>query len=194
MFEVLVKESPNRAELWAALAMAYNRAGDPREARDAANIAVVLVPHYPHFYAERGIAEFLLGQHADAIADLSHYLKAFPFNAGAHFYLGLAQAAHGELEPARASLLRARLLNPSLGLSANYYLAIIAAERGQIGLSRELLDRLQQAFDGSGLPVSGLIAGQLSSLDGAVAQRLGAATREADARAAPVPVLGASSR
>src|SRR5262245_40022708 len=53
MFEVLVKASPNRAELWAALAAAYNRAGEPREARDAANIAVTLAPHYPHFYAER---------------------------------------------------------------------------------------------------------------------------------------------
>ncbi len=192
MLEVLVKDSPNRAELWAALAVAYNRAGEPREAHDAANIAVTLAPHYPHFYAERGVAAFFLGRHTESIADLSHYLKAFPQNANAHFYLGLAQAARGEPEAAQVSLLRARRLNPSLGLSTNYYLGLIAAERGQIGVSRELLSRLQQEFDGSGLPMSKLLDEQLQSVDGVVSSRMRAAMHEADARIAHEPGSPAS--
>lgn len=187
MFEALVKDSPNRAELWAGLAIAYNRAGEPREAFDAANIAVTLAPHFPHFYVERGTAAFFLQRHAEAVADLSHYLKAFPQNAGARFYLGLAQAARGELEPARANLLRARRLNPDLALSADYYLALIAAERGQLALSREMLARLQRAFEDSDLPWRKLIEAQAAGLDGAVAQRLRAATHEADARVAHLP-------
>jgi tetratricopeptide (TPR) repeat protein len=192
MFEALLKTLPNRADLWAGLAIAYNRAGEPREAYDAANIAVTLAPHYPHYYAERGIAAFFLGRYAVAIADLSHYVKAFPLHANAHFYLGLAQAARGEAEAAQASLLRARRLNPDLALSANYFLGLVAAERGQVARSRQLLAELQQAFNGSGLPIGKVIAEQVADLDGAVAQRLRAATHEADARAAPLPHLAGS--
>lgn len=187
MFEVLVKESPNRAQLWAALALAYNRAGEPREAHDAANIAVTLAPHYPHFYVERGVAAFLLGRYAESVADLEHYLKSFPRHANAHFYLGLAQAARGEADAAWGSLLRARRLNPDLQLSTDYYLGLVAAERGQVGASREMLARTQRAFDGSGLPVAPLAASQLQALDGAVARRMRAAMHEADARAAHQP-------
>jgi tetratricopeptide (TPR) repeat protein len=187
MLEALAKASPNRAELWAALAVAYNRAGDAREAYDAANIAVTLAPHFPHFYLERGVAAFFLGKHADSIADLSRYLKAFPQNANAHFYLGLAQAARGEPAAAQASLLRARRLNPDLNLSTDYYLGLVAAERGQVGASRELLARTQRAFDGSGLPIEKLAAAQLQGVDDAVARRMRAAVHEADARVAHVP-------
>ena len=192
MFEALLKDAPNQAHLWAALATAYNRAGDAREAHDAANIAVTLAPHYPHFYLERGIALFELGRHAESATDLSHYLKAFPLHANAHFYLGLAQAARGEVEPARLSLLRARRLNPDLGLSTNYYLGLIAAERGQFGVSREMLSGLQRAFEGSDLPVSKLLTEQVASMDSTVARRMRAAMHEADARIAPVPGAAAS--
>lgn len=187
MLEALVKNSPNRAELWAALAVAYNRAGEPREAHDAANIAITLAPHFPHFYTERGVAAFFLGRHAEAVADLSHYLAAFPHNANAHFYLGLAQASRGESDAARASLLRARRLNPALELSADYYLGLIAAGRGNLTLGRALLDRTRQALEGSDLPMTGLVARQLQGINGAIGQRLRAATHEADARAAHVP-------
>lgn len=187
MLEALAKDSPNRAELWAALAVAYNRAGEPREAHDAASIAVTLAPHFPHFFLERGIAAFFLGRHAEAAADLSHYAKTFPQHANAHFYLGLAQAARGELEPARASLLRARRLNPELAMSANYFLALIAAERGQLALGREMLARLQLAFEGSDLPWTRLLAEHAAGLDGAAAQRVREAVHEADARVAHVP-------
>lgn len=187
MYEALLKTAPNRSHLWAALAMAYNRADEPREARDAANIAITLAPHYPHYYIERGIAAFHLGEYAGSIADLAHYLKAFPLAASAHFYLGLAQAAHGEPQPARASLLRAARLNPTLTPATNYYLGLIAAERGQLSMSRELLDRARLAFEGSGLEVGGLIAEQLKSVDGEVARRMRAAMHEADARVAHRP-------
>ena len=185
MYEVLVKASPNRADLWAALAMAYNRAGDPREARDAASIAITLAPHYPHFYMERGIAAFMLGQHADSVADLAHYVKALPLNASAHFYLGLAQAARGEPEAARASLLRARRLNPALSVSTDYYLGMLAADRGQLAVSRELLARTQRVLEGSGLPVEKLVDAQLQGVEGAIGQRLRASMHESDARFAP---------
>jgi tetratricopeptide (TPR) repeat protein len=187
MFEVLLKAAPNRPDLWAALAMAYNRAGEPREAHDAANIAVTLAPHLPHFYAERGVAAFFLGRHADSIADLAVYVKAFPHHANAHFYLGLAQAARGEPETARANLLRARRLNPDLSLSVDYYLGLIAAGRGQVAMSRELLARTQEAFAGSDLPVTRLVAEQLQQVDGAVSQRMRAAMHESDARLAALP-------
>lgn len=193
MYEALLKDAPNRPTLWAALAMAYNRAGDPREAHDAANIAITLAPHYPHFYAERGVAAFLLGRHADAVADLHHYLKAFPQSANAHFYLGLAQAARGEAEPAQASLMRARRLNPELRLSTDYYLGLVAAERGQTGASRELLSRTQRAFEGE-LPISELAAAQLQAVDDAVARRIRASVHESDARAAPLPALASQGR
>ena len=192
MLEVLAKASPNRPELWAALALAYNRAGEPREAHDAANIAVTLAPHYPHFYVERGVAAFFLGRYEEAIADLSHYLKAFPQVANAHFYLGLAQAAQGDTGAARISLLRARALNPALSVATEYYLGLIAADRGQIVVSRELLARTQRAFAGSDLPISTLVTGQLRSMDSAVAQRMRAAMHEADVRAARAPGLPAS--
>jgi tetratricopeptide (TPR) repeat protein len=192
MYEALLKTSPNRAELWAALAMAYNRADEAREAWDAANIAITLAPHYPHFHLERGIAAFRLGQYADSVADLSHYTKAFPLVANAHFYLGLAQAAEGKPQPARASLLRAARLNPTLTPSTNYYLGLIAAERGQLAMSRELLDRARIAFKDSGLAVSGLITEQLKSVDGEAARRMRAAMHEADVRAAHQPGTPAS--
>jgi len=187
MYEALLKTAPNRSHLWAALAMAYNRADEPREARDAANIAITLAPHFPHYYIERGIAAFHLGEYAGSIADLAHYLKAFPLTANAHFYLGLAQAAHGEPQAARASLLRAVRLNPSLTPAANYYLGLIAAERGQLAMSRELLDRARLAFEGSGLAVSGLISEQMKSVDGEVGRRMRAAMHESDARVAHQP-------
>ena len=192
MYEVLLKTSPNRPELWAALAAAYNYVDDAREARDAADIAVTLAPHYPHFYAERGIAAFRLGHYADSIADLAHYVKAFPLNARARFYLGLAQAAHGDTEAARVNLLRARALNPALSPAAGYYLGLIAANRGQIAMSRELLARTQKAFEGSDLPISKLVAEQLQSVDGAVGRRMRAAMHESDARVAHLPGSPAS--
>jgi tetratricopeptide (TPR) repeat protein len=184
MYEALLKTSPNRAGLWAMLASAYNNADDAREAHNAADIAVTLAPHFPHFYLERGIASFRLDRHADAVADLKHYVKAFPLVARAHFYLGLAQAAQGEAEPARVSLLRARALNPSLSVATEYYLGLIAADRGQMGMSRELLTRTQRAFAGSGLPLGELVAAQLQDVNGTVAQRLRAAVHESDVRAA----------
>ena len=192
MYEVLLSRSPKRADLWAMLASAYNYADEPREALDAADIAITLAPHYPHFYAERGIAAFRLDLQPRAIEDLKHYLKAFPASARAHFHLGLAQAAHGDTEAARVSLLRARVMNPAFAPAAEYYLGLIAAGRGQMGLSKELLGRTKQAFEGSGLPVAALVAEQLRGVDDAVALRMRAAMHEADARIAPVPGSPAS--
>jgi tetratricopeptide (TPR) repeat protein len=190
MYEALLKTQPNRPELWAVLASAYNAVDEAREARDAADIAVTLAPHYPHFYVERGIAAFRLGEHAGAVADLERYAKAFPLNARAHFYLGLARAAQGEAEPARISLLRARALNPLLSVSVEYYLGLLAADRGQMSVSRELLARTQRAFAGSDLPVGPLVERQLRGVDDSVAQRLRAAMHEADVRVARMPGTG----
>lgn len=187
MYEVLVSRSPKRAELWAVLASAYNYMDDARNAFETADIAITLAPHYPHFYAERGIAAFRLDQHPRAIEDLKHYVKAFPANARAYFYLGLAQAAHGDTEAARVNLLRARALNPALTLATSYYLGLIAASRGQMSVSRELLAQTGKAFEGSDLPMARLAAGQLQTVDSAVAGRIRAAIHEADARIAPVP-------
>lgn len=187
MYEALLKDSPKRADLWAMLAAAYNRINEPREALDAADIAVTLAPHYPHFYVERGIAAFRLDMHERSIDDLKHFVKAFPVNARGHYYLGLAQAAIGDVDAARANLLRARRLNPALTLLTDYYLGLIAANRGQMGLSLELLARTQQAFEGSQLPISALVTGQLESVEGVVSSRLRAAMHEADVRIAHAP-------
>lgn len=187
MYEALLKGEPNRADLWAMLSAAYNRVDEPREAFDAAEIAITLAPHYPHFYAERGIAAFLLGRHERAVADLAHFAKTFPVNARARFYLGLAQAASGDSGAAQASLVRARALNPALTLLANYYLGLIAAGEGRVAASRQLLGDAHEAFAETSLPVKDLMRNQLRALDGAIAQRLRAATQEADARVAHVP-------
>jgi len=189
MYEALLKKLPNREDLWAMLASAYNQVDEPREALDAANIAITLAPHYPHFYAERGIAALLVGQYRQSVDDLQHFVKSFPVNARARFYLGLAQAAQGENDAARASLLRAQALNPALGLSVSYYLGLIFASEGQIGLSRQLLADTESAFDGSALPMKDLVAGQLRALDSSISSRIRAATHESDARIAPVPAL-----
>lgn len=193
MYEALVKRSPKRADLWMMLAAAYNRADDPREALDAAGIAITLAPHYPHYYAERGIAAFRLGMHERSIEDLKHYVKAFPVNARGRYYLGLAQAASGDLDSAYASLMRARALNPALMLLTDYYLGLIAAQRGQIGTSRELLAETQRAFAGTSLPISGLLAEQIASLDSNASRRLRAAMHESDVRHAP-PLKESGSR
>lgn len=187
MYEVLLARSPRRADLWTMLASAYNFVDQAREALEAAEIAVTLAPHYPHFYAERGIAAFRLDLHPRAIEDLKHYLKAFPASARAHFYLGLAQAAQGETEAARVSLLRARMLNPALAASTDYYLGLLAAGRGQMGVGRELLARTQRTFEGSELPLSKLLAGQLQEMNGIVSQRMRAAMHQSDVQFAPAP-------
>jgi len=185
MYEAILKREPNRADLWAALALAYNHANEPREAFDAAGIAITLAPHAAYFRGERGIAAFMLGRHREAIEDLTAYVNTASLNARGRFYLGLAQAAAGDLAAARASLLRARALNPALEIAADYYLGLIAAERGQLGASRALLARAQDALHGSGLPVEKLIGAQLQGLDGVIGERLRASMHESDARFAP---------
>jgi tetratricopeptide (TPR) repeat protein len=191
MYEAILKREPNRADLWAALALAYNHANEPREAYDAAGIAVTLAPYAPYFRGERGIAAFLLGRHREAIEDLTAYVDSASLNARGRYYLGLAQAAAGDLPAARASLLRARALNPALEIPTDYYLGLIAAERGQLATSRALLARSQAALEGSGLPIEKLVGTLLQRLDGAVVQRLAASIHESDVRFAPQP--GASA-
>jgi tetratricopeptide (TPR) repeat protein len=192
MYEALLKGRPNRADLWIMLAAAYNRINDAREAFEAADIAITLEPFSSHFYAERGVAAFRLGRYDASAQDLKHFVKAFPVNARSHYYLGLAQAATGDADAGRASLLRARALNPKLALPVEYYLGLLAAERGNLGLSRKLLDQTKVAFEGSDLPISTLVTGQLQSIDSAVAQRMRAAMHEADVRAAHAPGLPAN--
>jgi tetratricopeptide (TPR) repeat protein len=192
MYEALLKASPNRADLWIMLAAGYNRINDAREAFEAADIAITLEEFSSHFYAERGVAAFRLGRYDSSIGDLKRFVKAFPVNARSHYYLGLAQAATGDGDAARASLLKARALNPKLALLVEYYLGLLAAERGNLSLSRELLDRTNVAFEGSDLPISTLVAGQLRSLDGEVARRMRAALHESDVRFAPQPAAAAS--
>jgi tetratricopeptide (TPR) repeat protein len=187
MYEALLRDSPRRAGLWAILAAAYNNADDPREALDAADIAITLAPHYPQFYVERGVAAFRLGRHERAVEDLKVYVQAFTVNARGHYYLGLAQASVGDTEAARVSLLRARGLNPALAPLADYYLGVIAASRGQLGAGRALFAQTQQVFEGSQLPISNLVAEQLQSVDGEVARRIRAAMHEADVRIAQTP-------
>lgn len=192
MFEALLQRSPERADLWLMLAAAYNRINDAREAFEAADIAITLAPDAAHFYAERGVAAFLLGRHDSSVADLKRFVKAFPVNARSHYYLGLAQAGLGDGDAARASLLRARALNSKLSLPVEYYLGLLAADRGNLGLSRELLEQTKQAFEGSELPIAKLVAEQLQSVEGVVSRRMRAAMHEADARIAPVPGAAAS--
>jgi tetratricopeptide (TPR) repeat protein len=185
MYEALVKRSPNRAELWAMLAAAYNRADEPREALDAADIAYTLAPHYPHFRVERGIAAYRLGRHDQAAEDLKAFVKAFPVNARGHFYLGLAEGARGNADAAYAALMRARTLNPGLTLMTDYYLGLILTQRGQVGTGRQLVAEAQRAFGEAGLPAAKLAAGQLESIDAAVADRMRAAVHQSDVQFAP---------
>lgn len=185
MYEALVKRQPKRAELWAMLAMAYNRADEPREALDAAEIALTLAPDYPHFRIERGIAAFRLGRHDAAAADLKAFVKAFPVNARGHFYLGLAEAARGNGDAAYAGLMRARALNPGLTLMTDYYLGLLLTQRGQVATGRQLLAEAQRAFDEASLPAAKLAAAQLGRVDVAVAERLRAAMHQSDVQFAP---------
>lgn len=186
MYEALVKHRPNRAELWAMLAVAYNRADEPREALDAAQIALTLAPHEVHFRIERGVAAFRLGRHDAAVEDLKAFTEAFPANARGHFYLGLAEAARGNMEPAYGALLRARALNPALALMTDYYLGLLLTQRGQIATGRELIAQAWRAFDDAGLPIARRAAAQLASIDAAVAERLQAALHQSDVQFAPV--------
>lgn len=187
MYEVLLKKSPGRADLWAMLAAAYNRTGEAREAFDAADIAITLAPHYPHYYAERGVAAFRLGQFESSIRDLKHFCKTFPMDARAHYYLGLAHAAHGDIDAAREGLMRARALNPAFTLPANYYLGLMAAGRGRIGAGREMLAATQRAFKDTDPALAALVARQLAQADSEVAHALRAATHASDAAVAHRP-------
>lgn len=192
MYEALMKTTPNDASIWAMAAAAYNRADEPREAFDAADIAITLAPHYPHFYAERGIAAFRLGRYAPAIEDLQHFVKAFPVNARARFYLGLAQAGAGDAAAARKSLLRARALNPALSVLTDYYLALIAGSQGQTATSRQMLADTLAAFESADLPVAPLARRQLREVDDAVTRALRRARHDADASVAHLPAAPAA--
>jgi tetratricopeptide (TPR) repeat protein len=192
MYEALLKSAPNNAGLWAVLAAAYNRIDEPREAFEAADIAITLAPHYPHFRIERGIAAFRLQRYDVAIDDLQHFSKAFTVDARARFYLGLAQAAAGDAAAARKSLIRARNLNPALSVLTDYYLALIAGSQGQTAASRQMLADTLAAFEAADLPVAPLARRQLQEVDGSVARALRRARHEADARVAHVPGSPAS--
>lgn len=192
MYEALLKASPGNAGAWAMLAAAYNRVNEPREALDAADIALALAPDTPHYRAERGIASFELGRYDPAIEDLLAFTKAFPVNARARFYLGLAQAARGDVEAGRANLIRARSLNPALSLPADYYLGLIEGSEGRIANARELLSGTLAAFEAADLPVAALARRQLQALDGVVARRIRAAVHQSDARAAHLPGVPAA--
>lgn len=188
MLEALLKQSPGRAELWATLAVACNQLDEARDALDAADIAITLAPHVPHYFIERGIAAFRLGEHERSIADLKHFLESFPVNARAHYYLGLAQAAQGDVKAARGNLLRARALNPALALLTEYYLALIEAGEGRIALSQQLLAETRRAFEDTDSPdLRALIARQSTEMDQRVNRTLRSAMHESDARHASLP-------
>lgn len=192
MYEALLKERPRHAGLWAMAALAYNRINEPAEAFEAADIAITLAPDYPHYAIERGVAAFHLGRYAIAIEDLQRFAKAFPVNARARFYLGLAQAGAGDAAAARKSLNRARLLNPALSLPTEYYLGLIAGSLGQTAASRQMLADTLEAFEAAELPVAPLARQQLREVDGAVARALRRAQHEADARVAHLPAAPAA--
>lgn len=164
MLEALVKKQPTRADLWFLLAMAYNRVSEPREAYDAANIALTLKPDMPFYPIERGIAAFQLGKDAEAVRDLQRYVRSFKTSAMAHYYLGLVQARLGDLGTARDNLRKARTLSPNLSLLTDYYLGLIAAQQGKPEEARPLLQATAAAFKGTGSPMEKQARQQLEQL------------------------------
>jgi len=177
LLEALVKDITDRSDLWMLLAIAYNRIDEPREAWDAANIAIALAPDTTLYYGERGVAAVMDGRDADGVRDLSRFLAAYRANARGHLYRGIARARLGEHDAAREDLDRASALNPRLALVADYYVGLVAARTGRTLEAQILLRETLEAFEGVETPFKETVRAQLKALEAAEAPQRAAAAR-----------------
>ncbi|HEY1219714.1 MAG TPA: tetratricopeptide repeat protein [Bryobacteraceae bacterium] len=98
------------------------------DARDYADAAIKLDPHFPGVYTLRGMALPLLGDSEGAIEALNKALAADPNDFDAHFTLGKTLRTAGDLPGARRHLARAMQLKPD---SAVAFYEMARVERGE---------------------------------------------------------------
>ena len=111
------------------------------DARDFADAAIKLDPHFPGVYTLRGMALPLLGDSEGAVAALNQALHADPNDFDAHFTLGKALRTADDLPGARLHLERALQLRPDSAV-AIYEMARVERSEGKLEAAAKDFERV----------------------------------------------------
>lgn len=117
---------PDDADVRYQRGVVRGRQGDTSGAIADLETALRLRPYFPVAALELGIALVDAGRFADAEPLLLQAQPVATLDAQASFFLGLAQLRLNRFEAARANFARARRVDPSLALAAQYYDGVIA--------------------------------------------------------------------
>ena len=164
------------------LGVALNRLGQHGRALAAFTRMQQLNVTHPQFGLEAGWAAIAQGRTSLAVRLLRPYVQANPKHAKAREFLGRALLGDGELDAAEAQLNIAIKLDPALKPTASFYLANIAAARGQADKTTQTLASILREEPDS--PVGAALQQQL---------RRAAAAERQSAGAKPWSVYGAFS-
>src|SRR5438093_11022185 len=86
---------------------------------DACSRAIALSPFTASHYFYRGMAQYRLGKHEEAIGDFNRALTLDPRLASAYLYRGLCRVARSEYEPALQDYTAALGLNQDDAIAHN---------------------------------------------------------------------------
>jgi predicted O-linked N-acetylglucosamine transferase (SPINDLY family) len=114
VFEASVKLRPRDAQCWLHLAIASQRAGNPKRALEAADESLAIAPDMAKALGARGQALAGLGDHAGARAAFAAGVRVAPKDAVAQHNFGVFLREQGEFEAAIERLRTALQLDASL--------------------------------------------------------------------------------
>jgi tetratricopeptide (TPR) repeat protein len=136
--ERVLEQRPS-AEAYALAAHAYMKLADFGQARQKADLAMRLDPHYPGLLTLRGMILECSGDAEGAMRAYREALKANPNDFEAHLRLGTALYDQRQLDEARQHLQRAITLQPASRI-ARYELARVERAQGQLAAAVEALE------------------------------------------------------
>ncbi len=126
LLDQAVQLDPDDADVRYQRGVVRGRAGDSLGAIDDLERAIKLRPYFPVAALELGIALVDAGRYAEAVPYLTQAQNVATLDAQASFFLGLARLRLDQFESARESFARARRLDASVALAAQYYDGVIS--------------------------------------------------------------------
>jgi len=103
---------PTRASVYGQAVQAWQMAGQPARAFDAATLALALSPNDPDLMIDRALAEGSMQRYHEAIDDLDHALAIDPHRAEAFVLRASAWRRLNNLEVATSDIEHALAINP----------------------------------------------------------------------------------